>query len=157
MNTQKRIWLLPYRFQIIGGVITAIASVAFFWVLFTSRNASVLIGIYSFIFLGLFLIGLSREKTEDEFTLFLRTRSALTAIAIMFGLRILLALTTSLTALLVSEDVSNGILSSMFYKSFKELTNYGGAFILYGLLYKFRLARYNIRLARDNQKTDYEE
>lgn len=111
---------------------------------------------YLFIFLGIFLMGLSREKQEDEFTIYLRTRSALTAIAIMFGLRILFAIVFALFSISHSEQLNDGIWKDL-WKSSEGLTNYGGAFLLYFIIYKIRLARYNICLKRDNQLAGYEE
>ena len=99
-------------------------------------------------FIGLLLAGLSREKQEDEFTVFLRTRSALTAVAFMFALKVVIALiAVTLTALthlhLIGEEVFvNNRSVAVPFLSLKEMTGYGGAFILYLLLYKIRLARY---------------
>ena len=156
MNTQKKLFLLPYPFQIIGCIIAAVSAAVFFWGLLTSKtpasqNDWMVFG-YAFIMSGIFLIGLSREKVEDEFTLFMRTRSALTAIAVMLGLRLVFALVYSIFAVSVSIDTYNHSLIARLAPSLKELTNYGGAFILYVLLYKTRLARYNIRLARESQE-----
>lgn len=156
MNTQKKLFLLPYRFQIIGCVIAAVSTVMFFWGLSTSNKPAIqndwMVFGYAFLLLGIFLIGLAREKVEDEFTLFMRTRSALTAIAIILGLRIVLALTFSILAVSVSEETFNSPLMARIGKSLKELTDYSMAFILYVILYKLRLARYNIRMARESQK-----
>ena len=156
MNTQKKLYLLPYRFQIVGCIIAAISTVVFFWGLFTSKQPAIqndwMVFGYAFLLLGVFLIGLSREKVEDEFTLFTRTRSALTAIVIVFGLRIIFALTFSILAVSVSAETFNNPHLAQFGKAVRQLTNYGGAFILYVILYKVRLARYNIRMARESQE-----
>ena len=160
MNTQKKLFLLPYAFQMIGCVIAAVSAVVFFWGLFSSdkpfiQNDCVVFG-YFFLCVGVFFIGLAREKVEDEFTLFMRTRSALTAIAIMFGLRILLTLLLSGSTLLASEETFNNPFLVRLWKSVKELTGFGGAFILYVILYKFRLARYNIRLASEVEEDNHQ-
>ena len=101
-----------------------------------------------FSFIGLFLAGLSREKQEDEFTVFLRTRSALTAVAFMFAFRILLVLIIVTMGMLTSLNViGEGVFMDnrtvgLSFKSLLKTTGFGGAFVLYLLLYKIRLARY---------------
>ena len=144
MNTQKRIFLLPHRCQFIGWIIAGVSLLVMI--------TSVLLGLESiqlvhfqlygflFLYLGLFLVGFSREKTEDEFTLHLRTSSALTAMLVIFALNFLLWLVISM--LLVT-----GVIGREGYdfvmKLVNENTGFGTVFILYLILYKVRLARYN--------------
>ena len=88
--------------------------------------------------MGLFLIGFSREKREDEFTLHLRTSSALTAMLVFFGLKILL---TFVKGFIRWKDViSNG---GLVENVFDELTDLSMVFFLYLIIYKIRLARFN--------------
>ena len=158
MHTQKKLFLLPHCFQRIGLVLTVVSTIVFFWAVFSSEDMlnNVTVIAYAFAFLGLFFVGVAKEKVEDEFTLFTRTRSALTAIAVMFGLNILLALTV-FAAKVFSANVTDGSLLIRFVDSFTEMTGYGGAFILYILLYKFRLARYKARMEREMQEESHEE
>ena len=158
MHTQKKLFLLPHCFQRIGLILTVVSTIVFFWAVFSSEDMlnNVTVIAYAFAFLGLFFVGVAKEKVEDEFTLFTRTRSALTAIAVMFGLNILLALTV-FAAKVFSANVTDGSLLIRFVDSFTEMTGYGGAFILYILLYKFRLARYKARMEREIQEESHEE
>ena len=158
MHTQKKLFLLPHCFQRIGLILTVVSTIVFFWAVFSSEDMlnNVTVIAYAFAFLGLFFVGVAKEKVEDEFTLFTRTRSALTAIAVMFGLNILLALTV-FAAKVFSANVTDGSLLIRFVDSFTEMTGYGGAFILYILLYKFRLARYKARMEREMQEESHEE
>ena len=152
MNTQKKLYLLPHRCQLIGWILVGVSLVfAIGSLLFIKeqddRETYAGLGII-ISFIGLFLAGLSRERQEDEFTVFLRTRSALTAVAFMFALKVVIALIavtlTELTHLhLIGEEVFvNNRSVAVPFLSLKEMTGYGGAFILYLLLYKIRLARY---------------
>ena len=107
---QKKLFLLPYRFQIIGWIIVCISLIATIVGVLFSKGSSdimstVVIAGYEVVLIGAFIAGLSREKTEDEFTLYLRTSSALTAIAIMLGLRFIFALTTVLMISLSATDL----------------------------------------------------
>ena len=150
---QKKLFLFPYRFQIIGWIIVCISLIATIVGVLFSKGSSdimstVVIAGYEVVLIGAFIAGLSREKTEDEFTLYLRTSSALTAIAIMLGLRFIFALTTVLMISLSATDligeevfVNNPFMASLV-KSAKEVTNYGGAFLLYLIIYKIRLLHY---------------
>ena len=152
MNTQKKLYLLPHRCQLIGWILVGVSLVfAVGCLLFikgqSDRETYAGLGVI-LSFIGLFLAGLSRERQEDEFTVFLRTRSALTAVAFMFALKVVIALIavtlTELTHLhLIGEEVFvNNRSVAIPFLSLKEMTGYGGAFILYLLLYKIRLARY---------------
>jgi hypothetical protein len=152
MNTQKKLYLLPHRCQLIGWILVGVSLVfAVGCLLFikgqSDRETYAGLGVI-LSFIGLSLAGLSRERQEDEFTVFLRTRSALTAVAFMFALKVVIALIavtlTELTHLhLIGEEVFvNNRSVAIPFLSLKEMTGYGGAFILYLLLYKIRLARY---------------
>lgn len=147
MKTQKKIFLLPYRCQIAGRVIAIIGVLA--WIaslvltvihrdmdtiqLFRWHLYSLLI-----LFVGLYLIGFSREKQEDEFTLHLRTSSALTAMLVIFGLDIVLSFVSGVLEMkgIVSKD-------GMFSDLVDEWTSLGMVFFLYLIIYKIRLARFN--------------
>ena len=152
MNTQKKLYLLPHRFQLIGWILVGISLVfAIGSLLFikgqSDRETYAGLGVV-FSFIGLFMAGLSREKQEDEFTVFLRTRSALTAVAFMFAFRILLVLIIVTMGMLTSLNViGEGVFMdnrtvALSFKSLLKPTGFSGAFVLYLLLYKIRLARY---------------
>ena len=152
MNTQKKLYLLPHRCQLIGWILVGVSLVfAIGSLLFikgqSDRETYAGLGVI-LSFIGLFLAGLSRERQEDEFTVFLRTRSALTAVAFMFAFRILLVLIMLTMGMLttmkvIGEEVflDNRIVALSF-KSLLKSTGFSGAFVLYLLLYKIRLARY---------------
>ena len=140
MNTQKKLFLLPYRFQTVGCVLIGIGLVL--WIIsffFESKEIFrwILYGTLA-IYLGLFLIGFSRERREDEFTLHLRTSSALTAMLVIFGLKILL---TFVKGFLLWKGVisKDGLVEDMF----TEVTSLSMVFFLYLIIYKIRLARFN--------------
>ena len=146
MNTQKNLFLLPYRCQIAGRVLAIIGVVA--WIAFMilslflkmDSNTEIHCFLYSTVvlFVGLYLIGFSREKQEDEFTLHLRTSSALTAMLVIFGLKIVLAFVSGILEAkgIVSKD---GVFSDLV----DSLTSLGTVFFLYLIIYKIRLARFN--------------
>ena len=147
MNTQKKIFLLPYRFQIAGRVIAIIGVLAWIVSIVLTINHHDMDTIQYFrwhlyslliLFVGLYLIGFSREKQEDEFTLHLRTSSALTAMLVIFGLKIVLAFVSGIleTKGIVSKD-------GMFSDLVDKWTSLGTVFFLYLIIYKIRLARFN--------------
>ncbi len=152
--------LLPYRFQVAGWIIIGLSFIIVICgTLFSIKppvESDVVVVGASILFIGLFLIGLSREKQEDEFTIFLRTRSALTAVVIMFGLNILFVIVFSALAgaapysEVVHDNVFNSQSFADFFNGFRRHTGYGDAFILYLILYKIRLAIYK-RGARDEE------
>ena len=160
MDTRKKIWLLPYGFQVAGWIIAGVSLIFIvFGTLFSIKppvESDVAVAGALFLFIGLFLVGLSREKQEDEFTIFLRTRSALTSVIIMFGLNFLfvIAFAALAGAASYSEVVHDNVFNSQsfadFFKGFRRHTGYGDAFILYLILYKIRLAIYK-RGARDEE------
>lgn len=147
MNTQKKIFLLPYRFQIAGRVIAIIGVLAWIVSIVLTINHHDMDTIQYFrwhlyslliLFVGLYLIGFSREKQEDEFTLHLRTSSALTAMLVIFGLKIMLSFVSGILE-------AKGIVSKdgMFSDLVDEWTSLGTVFFLYLIIYKIRLARFN--------------
>ena len=152
MNTQKKLYLLPHRCPLIGWILVGVSLVfAVGCLLFIKgqddRETYAGLGII-ISFIGLFLAGLSRERQEDEFTVFLRTRSALTAVAFMFAFRILLVLIIVTMGMLTSLNVigeevfMDNRTVALSFKSLLKPTGFSGAFVLYLLLYKIRLARY---------------
>ena len=152
MNTQKKLYLLPHRFQLIGWILVGVSLVfAVGCLLFikgqSDRETYAGLGVI-LSFIGLSLAGLSRERQEDEFTVFLRTRSALTAVAFMFAMRILLVLIIVTMGMLTSLNVigeevfMDNRTVALSFKSLLKPTGFSGAFVLYLLLYKIRLARY---------------
>lgn len=150
MNTQKKLYLLPHRFQLIGWILIGVSLVFVIGSVlllkgddaFTAAGGGMIIS-----FIGLLLAGLSRERQEDEFTVFLRTRSALAAVAFMFALKVVVALFVVIMATLriqnvIPKEAFDNRSMAMGLRLLREWTGYGGAFILYLLLYKIRLARY---------------
>ena len=146
MDTQKKLFLLPYRCQIAGRVIAIIGLLALiaFMILttFHEMDSKTLLHCYLYstviLFVGLYLIGFSREKQEDEFTLHLRTSSALTALLVIFGLKIVLVLVSGFLQMkgIISKD---GIIRD----ALEETTDLGSVFLLYLIIYKIRLSRFN--------------
>lgn len=165
MDTQKKLYLLPYRCQVIGWIILGASLLATIVGLLFSKNpndrmATVYLGGFLFALSGMLIAGLSREKQEDEFTVFLRTRSALTAISVMLGLRIVIPLImVFLTLLSHNNDFLRSAIfdnpdAANLFTAFKKATGYGGAFALYLILYKIRLVRYNLQLAQEGQEDE---
>ena len=146
MNTQKKVFLLPYRCQIAGRVIALVGLLALIASMiltpFQKMDSHAVIHCYLYstviLFVGMYLIGFSREKQEDEFTLRLRTSSGLTAMLVIFGLEIVLSFVLGYLEMkgIVSKD-------GMFSDMVDEWTSLGSVFILYLIIYKFRLARFN--------------
>ena len=67
MNTQKKIFLLPYRWQVIGWIILGASLLATIVGLLFSKNpndqmATVYLGGFLFAMLGMLIAGLSRER-----------------------------------------------------------------------------------------------
>ena len=160
MDTRKKLLLLPYGFQVAGWIIAGFSAILFLYgILFIDKpyiqNDPAVYGIGLFL-IGLFIIGFSREKQEDEFTIFLRTRSALTAVIIMFGLKLLfLIIIAALSgAASFSETVHDNVFNSQsfadLFMGFHKDANFGSAFMLYLILYKIRLDIYK-RGARDEE------
>lgn len=148
MNTQKKVFLLPYKCQIVGWFIVGAAMLVMIGSYFFGLEATQLLkfqilGIL-FLYVGCFLVGFAREKTEDEFTLYLRTNSALTAMLVICALRILLH------TVLAIFDLSGPLekdLHDLLKDAFDGFASFGTVFILYLILYKIRLARYNKEVA----------
>ena len=147
MNSQKKLFLLPYRCQIAGRIIALIGLLAWFVSLvmtavhhdmetiqlFRWHLYSILI-----LYVGLYLIGFSREKQEDEFTLHLRTSSALTAMLVIFGLKIILSFVLGFLQMkdLIAKD---GIVKDLA----DSATSLTSIFFLYLIIYKIRRGRFN--------------
>ena len=151
MSTQKKLYLLPHRCQLIGWILVGFSLVFIIGSILILKNGdeqfTYAAGGMVISFIGLLLAGLSREKQEDEFTVFLRTRSALTAVAFMFALKVVIALFVAVMAMLriqnvIPKETFDNRSMAMGLRLLREWTGYGGAFILYLLLYKIRLARY---------------
>ena len=97
-----------------------------------------------FLYVGCFLIGFAREKTEDEFTLYLRTSSALTAMLAICALRLLLSTVFAIFEL--SGPMEKGI-HDVLKDAINGFTGFGSVLFLYLILYKIRLGRYNKEVA----------
>ena len=148
MNTQKKVFLLPYKCQIVGWFIVGAALLAMIGALFFGQDSMLQVRflIYGtlFLYVGCFLVGFSREKTEDEFTLHLRTSSALTALLVICALRILF---NTIVAVFQIPGPIDKDLHDMIKDLINGFTSFGTVFILYIILYKIRLARYNKEVA----------
>ena len=148
MSTQKKVFLLPYKCQIVGWFIVGAALLAMIGALFFGQDSMLQVRflIYGtlFLYVGCFLVGFSREKTEDEFTLHLRTSSALTALLVICALRILF---NTIVAVFQIPGPMDKDLHDMIKDLINGFTSFGTVFILYIILYKIRLARYNKEVA----------
>ena len=148
MNTQKKVFLLPYKCQVVGWFIVGAALLAMIGSLFFGQDSMLQVRflIYGtlFLYVGFFLVGFSREKTEDEFTLHLRTSSALTAMLVICALRILF---NTIVAICQISGPMDKDLHDMVKDLINGFTSFGTVFILYIILYKIRLARYNKEVA----------
>ena len=145
MNTQKKVFLLPYKCQVVGWFIVGAALLAMVGSFFFIAFEDILLlrfQIYGLLFLyvGCLLVGFSREKTEDEFTLYLRTSSALTAMLAICALRLLLS--TVFAVFELSGPMEKGI-HDMLKDAINGFTGFGSVLFLYLILYKIRLGRYN--------------
>ena len=144
MIKQKKVFLLPYKCQVVGWFIAGAALLVMIGSFFFGLDAMLLVRfqIYGMLFLyvGCFLVGFSREKTEDEFTLYLRTSSALTAMLVICALRFLLH--TVLAILQISGPLEKDF-HDLLKDAFDGFASFGSVFILYLILYKIRLGRYN--------------
>ena len=144
MIKQKKVFLLPYKCQVVGWFIAGAALLVMIGAFFFGLDDMLLVRfqIYGLLFLyvGCLLVGFSREKTEDEFTLYLRTSSALTALLVICALRTLLA------TIFVIHDLSGPLekdAHDMIKKAIDGFTGFGSVLFLYLILYKIRLGRYN--------------
>ena len=144
MNTQKKVFLLPYKCQVVGWFIAGAALLVMIGSFFFGLDDMLLLRfqIYGmlFLYLGCFLIGFAREKTEDEFTLYLRTSSALTAMLAICALRLLLS--TVFVIFELSGPMEKDI-HDMLKDTINGFTSFGSVLFLYLILYKIRLSRYN--------------
>ena len=148
MIKQKKVFLLPYKCQVVGWFIVGAALLVMVGSFFFGLESMLLFRfqIYGilFLYLGCFLIGFSREKTEDEFTLYLRTSSALTALLVICALRFLLH--TVLAILQFSGPLEKDF-HDMLKEVFDGFASFGSVLFLYLIMYKIRLSRYNKEVA----------
>ncbi|MBR5106451.1 MAG: hypothetical protein IK098_00255 [Bacteroidales bacterium] len=148
MIKQKKVFLLPYKCQVVGWFIAGAALLAMVGSFFFGLESTLLLRfqIYGilFLYLGCFLIGFSREKTEDEFTLYLRTSSALAALLVICALRFLLH--TVLAILQFSGPLEKDF-HDMLKEVFDGFASFGSVLFLYLIMYKIRLSRYNKEVA----------
>ena len=148
MNTQKKVFLLPYKCQVVGWFIVGAALLVMIGSFFFGLDSMLLIRfqIYGILLLyvGFFLVGFAREKMEDEFTLHLRTSSALTAMLVICALRILF---NTIVAIFQIPGPMDKDLHDMIKDLINGFTSFGTVFILYIILYKIRLGRYNKEVA----------
>jgi hypothetical protein len=148
MDTQKKVFLLPYKCQVVGWFMAGAALLvmvgSFFFGLEATQLMRFQISGMLFLYLGCFLVGFAREKTEDEFTQYLRTSSALTALLVICALRFLLH--TVLAILQFSGPLEKDF-HDMLKEAFDGFASFGSVFILYLILYKIRLGRYNKEMA----------
>ena len=145
MIKQKKVFLLPYKCQVVGWFIVGAALLAMVGSFFFIAFEDILLlrfQIYGLLFLyvGCLLVGFSREKTEDEFTLYLRTSSALTAMLAICALRLLLS--TVIAIFELSGPMEKGI-HDVLKDAINGFTGFGSVLFLYLILYKIRLGRYN--------------
>ena len=145
MIKQKKVFLLPYKCQVVGWFIVGAALLAMVGSFFFIAFEDILLlrfQIYGLLFLyvGCLLVGFSREKTEDEFTLYLRTSSALTAMLAICALRLLLSTVFAIFEL--SGPMEKGI-HDVLKDAINGFTGFGSVLFLYLILYKIRLGRYN--------------
>ena len=148
MIKQKKVFLLPYKCQVVGWFIAGAALLVMIGSFFFGLDDMLLVrfqicGILV-LYLGCFLVGFAREKTEDEFTLHLRTSSALTALLVICALRFLLH--TVLAILQLSGPLEKDF-HDLLKDAFDGFASFGSVFILYLILYKIRLGRYNKEVA----------
>ena len=151
MKTEKTLFLLPHRFQIFGIILACFSFFFLLISLFMGLDSSVLVRcqIYGLLvlYIGLLIIGSSREKHEDEFTIYLRAKSALSALLYVFLLKIILTLFTSILQF-------KGTLPSSLKELINAVTGLGFVFVVYLFLFKSQLSRYN---KESKKQEDYEE
>ena len=146
---QKKLHLLPYRFQAVGWTVALLSSAVIIGgMLFVKKpffqNDYAIVGLI-FLIIGVFIVGFSREKLEDEFTMHLRVSSAMTSMLVIFGLWLVTKLATPFLARLVKSDFFINI-----HLIISFLTSFVAVFVLY-------LALFKIRLASIDRKSAYEE
>lgn len=144
MSANKKIFLLPFRFQLAGWIIAGLGLLTFVISIFLNPEPLQLLrfslGGFLVLYIGLFMVGFSKERREDEFTLYLRTSSALTAMLVIFAVKIVLSLVVGIL-------MAKGIIGKDDHELLKDLvdglTSFGMVFTLYLIMYKVRLIRYN--------------
>ena len=146
MESNKKLFLLPHCFQLVGWIVAALAAVCVVCALLLAKtpyleNAPAIIGTVLLV-AGLFLVGFSREKVEDEFTLHLRVSSALTALLVVFVLWMLKTVSSVILVRLLPMEMFGRIQIALNF-----LTGFVAVFVLYLVLFKIRLARFNTKSA----------
>lgn len=144
MSANKKIFLLPFRFQLAGWIIAGLGLLTFVISIFLNPEPLQLLrfslGGFLVLYIGLFMVGFSKERREDEFTLYLRTSSALTSMLVIFAVKIVLSLVVGIL-------MAKGIIGKDDHELLKDLvdglTSFGMVFTLYLIMYKVRLIRYN--------------
>ena len=138
--------MLPNCFQLVGWIVAAAAAVCLVCTLLLSKTPfleSLPAGLGTVVLVaGLFLVGFSREKTEDEFTLHLRVSSALTALLVVFVLWMLKTVSSVILVRLLPMEMFGRIQIALNF-----LTGFVAVFVLYLVLFKIRLARFNTKSA----------
>ena len=142
MEPDKKLYLLPHRFQLVGWIVAAAAAVCVAGALLLSKvpyleSLPAILGTV-FLVAGLFLVGFSREEVEDEFTLHLRVSSAVTALLVVFGLWILKTVASVFLVRLLPLEVLGPLQIALNF-----LTGFVAIFVLYLALFKIRLAFFN--------------
>ncbi len=142
MESNKKLFLLPHRFQLVGWIVAAAAAVCVAGTLLLTKTPYLesLPAILGTVFLvaGLFLVGFSREEVEDEFTLHLRVSSALTSLLVLFVLWILKSIANVFLVRFLPLEVFGPIQITL-----NLLTGFVAIFVIYLAMFKIRLARFN--------------
>ena len=127
MNTQKKVFLLPYKCQVVGWFMAGAALLVMIGSFFFGLDDMLLLRfqIYGMLFL---------------YTLYLRTSSALTAMLAICALRLLLSTVFAIFEL--SGPMEKGI-HDVLKDAINGFTGFGSVLFLYLILYKIRLGRYN--------------
>lgn len=142
MEPDKKLYLLPHRFQLVGWIMAAAAALCVASALLLTKtpfleSLPAILGTV-FLVIGLFVVGFSREKTEDEFTLHLRVSSAVTSLLVVFGFWILKTVASVFLVRLLPLEVFGPIQTAL-----NCLTGFVAIFVLYLALFKIRLAIFN--------------
>lgn len=146
MDSNKKLLLLPNCFQLVGWIVAAAAAVCLVCTLLLSKTPFLesLPAVLGTVVLvaGLFLVGFSREKTEDEFTLHLRVSSALTSLLVVFVLWILKSIANVFLVRLLPMEVFGEVFGAVQIV-LNFLTGFVAIFVIYLAMFKIRLARFN--------------
>lgn len=135
--------LLPHRYHIVGWVLFALSWGALgiglllfnVWRAIPQDYSHYLTMIFfSLIYISAFFVGLSREKHEDEFIMYLRKKAIVLSSSTTFLIFIVYNLAIAL--------FPNGRLPMFTYYLFPPLTSIGFAFVLYVSIFKISLFTY---------------